>query len=251
MNNQCTIIVSSFDGYADMWKPFFTLFFRYWPDCPLDIYLVTNYEQYPDERVTSVQLGEDNGWSANLMQVLKIIDTDHIIYLQEDYFLNGEVDTADIQQMLTVIKQESAAYLRLIPDSRSVSYKDYTSIQRLPKEVSYLNSTQAAIWDRLALLSLLDPTESGWDFEKQGGIERARQLDKLFLCTDEWMIPYLATAIEKGRIIPPAVNLCEKEGVKLKTDREIEGWLHYLLRKNKAIRKLYRFFKRFVGKEVK
>jgi len=25
MNNQCTIIVSSFDGYTDMWKTFFTL----------------------------------------------------------------------------------------------------------------------------------------------------------------------------------------------------------------------------------
>lgn len=251
MKNNCTIIISSFDGFSDVWEPFFTLFFRYWPDCPYDIYLITNHKQYPDERVTSLQLGDDEGWSANLMQALRKIENDYIIYLQEDYFLKDNVDTASVTRMLKIVKEEMAVYLRLIPDDRSVTYKDYTEVRKLPPDVPYLNSTQAAIWNRETLLSLLHPNESGWDFEKRGGVERARRLDQPFLCADEWLIPYLATAIEKGRIIPPTIELCKREGVRLETDREVEGKLHYVLRKNKLVKKLYRTIKRLCGGVVK
>src|SRR6056297_2308057 len=142
-NNKCSIIVSSYDGYSDIWRPFFELFFRYWPDCPFPIHLITNKLTYPDQRVKSMQLGADEGWSSNLIKALKSIDSEYIIYLQEDYFLKGKVKNEDIYQALDIIEKEKAAYLRLNPKKESISYKKYYNINLLPKNIPYLNSTQA------------------------------------------------------------------------------------------------------------
>ena len=38
----CSVLVPSCDAYADLWIPFFALFWRYWSDCPFPVYLGTN-----------------------------------------------------------------------------------------------------------------------------------------------------------------------------------------------------------------
>lgn len=66
----CSIIISSFDGFSDVWEPFLKLFFRYWPHYPFPIYLITNYKQYRDSKVVSLKLGKDCGWADNLKKAL-------------------------------------------------------------------------------------------------------------------------------------------------------------------------------------
>ena len=67
------ILICSCDAYADVWDPFFTLFFRHWPDCPWPIYLIANHRRYPDDRVNTLLLGDDKDWSTN---ILRCIGTD-------------------------------------------------------------------------------------------------------------------------------------------------------------------------------
>src|SRR3989344_9116599 len=93
-SNNCAIVVSSFDGFVDLWEPFFTLLFRYWPDCPYPIYLISNSKTYDHPRVTTVAIGEDGKWANNLFIALDQIPATHIIYMQDDYFLTGPVDTS-------------------------------------------------------------------------------------------------------------------------------------------------------------
>jgi len=38
----CSILIPSCDKYSDLWRPFFTLFWRHWPDCPFPVYLGSN-----------------------------------------------------------------------------------------------------------------------------------------------------------------------------------------------------------------
>ena len=85
-DNKCSVIISSWDGYADLWEPFFTLFFRYWPDCPYPVYLVTSYKTYNDNRVISIAVGEHKGWASNIRKVLAKIATPYVICSHEDYF---------------------------------------------------------------------------------------------------------------------------------------------------------------------
>ena len=81
------LLISSCDAYEDLWEPFFTFLFRYWPDCPYPIYLITNHLSYPDSRVQTILSGDDKGWATNMRYALEKINSSHIIYLQDDYFI--------------------------------------------------------------------------------------------------------------------------------------------------------------------
>ena len=46
-----SILVCSCDKYEDLWNPMFGMFFKFWEDCPLNIYLMTNNKKYNHEKV--------------------------------------------------------------------------------------------------------------------------------------------------------------------------------------------------------
>ena len=41
IKNKFAILIVSCDKYSDLWDPFFKLFFKFWPDCPFNIYLLS------------------------------------------------------------------------------------------------------------------------------------------------------------------------------------------------------------------
>jgi hypothetical protein len=211
-----TIIVSSCDAYADAWEPFFTLFFRYWPDFPFRIILISNGLEFKDARVETYKIEKDLGWSGNLIEVMKNISEDYVIFLQEDYFLKNKVDNKKIFAALKLMAENNAAYFRLYPcPGPDLPFTGNSEVGLISLNAAYRNSTQAAIWDRKIFLSLLKSGETGWDFETKGGIERSKEISRPFLSFKKPVIDYLCTAIVKGKYIRAAVKLCKKEEIKL------------------------------------
>ena len=247
LNKQCAIVISSFDGYADTWTPFFQLFFRYWPDCPFPVYLISNYLTYCDPRVTPINIIPDRDWSTNLKIALQKINTDYIIYLQEDYFLKEQVDTPKILKALEVAQKEQALHLRLIPDSPKKNFKNYQDFKEILKDKPYLNSTQAAIWETKGLIDLLREGESGWDFEEKNGIKRARKTKRLFLCAEKQILNYLKTAIIQGKWHPQVKDIAQKENLTIRSKRKTKSRLYLKLKRNifkiKGFKKIYRRLK--------
>ncbi len=240
-------MISSCDRYGDAWAPFFTLFFRYWPDCPFPIYLISTGQHFCDAHVRTVPFAKDLGWSGNLIGALKQIAEPYIIYFQEDYFLKARVDTDKVRSALEFVRKEQAAYLRLRPcPGPDLPYKKETEIGAISREAPYRNCTQTAIWKKDILLSLLRPGESGWDFELRGGIERSRLLAEPFLAYKRPVIDYVCTAILRGEYMYDAVRFCRKEGIKLdRKARKFESIFEYWIRKS-GVRK--RVKKMLLGK---
>src|SRR5438270_12060517 len=83
----CSVLVLSCDSYSDLWRPFFTLFWRHWPDCPLDVYLGTNSTRYEDARVCSLNAGRGEPWSKRLRYFLNQMDSRYVLIMLEDFFL--------------------------------------------------------------------------------------------------------------------------------------------------------------------
>src|SRR3989338_3266453 len=73
MTTDTSVLVVSCDKYQDIWKPFFTLFFRYWHDCPYPIYLGSNQRIYADQRVKTIAVGDDKDWSSGFRKMLEQI----------------------------------------------------------------------------------------------------------------------------------------------------------------------------------
>src|SRR2546423_10304901 len=92
------VLVSSCDAFFDAWRPFAALFQKFWGDCPLEIFLLTNHLSVRSRRFQSISVGRDRGWSSNLQIALEKIPQLFVLYLQEDYFLTAPVRGAQLAE---------------------------------------------------------------------------------------------------------------------------------------------------------
>lgn len=213
---KCAIVISSCNKYSDLWEPFFSLFFKYWPDCPFPIYLISNTLRFDDKRVKTLLLGEDKGWASNIKSALSQISEPFILYMQEDYLLQSPVKTNKIQSLIRYMSKEEIASIRLIgsPDPR-FEHNNPFNLMEVRKGEKYRVSLQAALWNKNAFINLLKEGETGWDMEEKGSI-RSGDSAGLFLSTRKRkpiLDYYYYTAIKKGKWMPGALRLLKREKI--------------------------------------
>lgn len=239
-SNRLAIFVASCDAYSDAWEAFFTLFFKYWPDCPFPIYLVAETKKYNDARVKSMTY-DDANWGTRVKWALKNIPEKNVLYLQEDYFLMHPVKTEEILKLFEIFKKENAACLRLYPVPKpDMPMKDYKGIGAIKIGAPYRLSLQAAIWDKEIFESLLVNGGDPWESELVGS-KRTESVERPFLSVKrnpEWKkkvspcFDYFCTAIVKGEWLIDAIALCKKEGIALDlSKRKTETRAKYIKRK--------------------
>lgn len=230
--NDCSIIVSSYDAYSDVWEPFFCLFFRYWPDCPFPIYLISETKKYPDSRVKTINIGEDKKWATNTKKALGQINTRYILNLLEDFLFTKKVDTERIINLLNILKKNNAGCLKLdptpLPDKK---YKNYTEVGEISKDVNYSVSLLAGFWNKKIFEKLIKDGESAWQMEIVGS-KRAINIQEPFLSTyDKPILYFYPTAIKRGSWFYDAAKFCKREGVGIdKNKRRVETFDQYCIR---------------------
>lgn len=208
------VVVSSFDGYADVWPGFFSMWFRFWPDCPYPVYLTTNHLTYPDERVTSLQVGDDLSWSHGLKQALERIECSTVLLVLDDFFLKEKVDTARVQHLYQVMMETGAGCLRIVPSPPPDRPLDrYPDLGIVSKGAPYRTSLQMAFWNRATLLDLLSEKGTAWDFEIIGS-RRSDRLDVPFLSVREGAEAVIYShTVYRGKWIPSAIHYYSSLGV--------------------------------------
>ncbi len=193
----CAVMVMSCDAYRDLWTPFFTLFWRFWPDCPFPVYLGSNHASFDDSQVTTLAIG-DYSWSKVLRLCLQQVDTTYVLLLLEDFFLDRRVVTDTILCNLNTLHALDGIVLRLFPhpgpDSAIPGHPD---IGRLHPTAPYRVSAQAALWNRNGLIDVLRDDESPWEFEWKGTV-RARNSPDGFYSMYEATLSY-RQVVERGQ----------------------------------------------------
>lgn len=221
------ILVISCDRYADLWGPFFTLFWKRWPDCQYPVYLGTNYRTYPDPRVTSITIGEDISWSANVVRMVEHLNADYVLLFLEDFLIQRTVNTGAVDRLVRIARERQLGCLRLAaklplafpPSHPSDDFPDLGVIA--PGEPSRV-SVQVAIWQINTLRRLLVPGLSAWEFETVG-TQMSKYMSELFWATYEPAIVY-TQAVEKGKWKPEGLAVCGEAGVEVDLDaREVFG----------------------------
>lgn len=235
---KCAIAIFSFDGYADLWEPFFDAWFRFWPDCPYPIYLQTNNLTYDNPRIQCISVGDDRDWSTSARAFLNQIPENYVIAVMEDYLLLRPVDGSRIKDLVNYSIDNDIGCLRLYasPGPNVEINTDLISerIGVLQEGDEYRLSLQAGIWNKNTLYDLIVPGESAWSLEIEGS-KRSILLSERFLSlfgpADETCpLPYFCTAVEKGEWIREAVKVCLTHGVKVDLSKRrlepaIQGWL--------------------------
>jgi hypothetical protein len=194
-----SILVSSCDAYADLWRPFFSLFWKYWGDCPFKVFLGTNTLTFSHPQVTSLHSDKGLSWADNFRDYLDAIETTHLLMMLDDFFLKQRVKTDIVIEAISLAHELEAHCVRLFPQPPpTVRVFGVKNFGILEVGSPYRVSTQAAIWRKDSLLRLLRPGESIWEFEVKGSI-RSMVWQNGFYGFYMPVIPYGHHVVEKGK----------------------------------------------------
>lgn len=223
-----SVLVNSCDSFEDCWDPFFTLFYKYWPNCKAPIYLNTEKKNwsYGNSRVICTHVQKNSHkkltWSECLLAALDQIDTPLVLYFQEDYFIDKPVKTelvlAAVDYMISNPEVKHIGLTRHGSLGPHDPYKIYWLLQ-IRQKAKYRISTQAALWRVETLKSYLQARENGWMFEIYGTWRAHRKIETFLSLNYENSIgpaiDYLHTGIIKGKWLPEIMHVFDKNQIKI------------------------------------
>ena len=161
------ILVVSCDHYRDLWEPFFTLFERFWVDCPFPVYLLSNTVTCSRRGVTALRSGRDVSWSDSLAAALRALPAEYVFLFLDDLFLVRPVENLELAHWFRWLEQRGGNCLRLNGSPRPDRRLD-ARVGVVSRGTLYRTSTVLSLWKRQVLLKLLAPGESAWEFEIAG-----------------------------------------------------------------------------------
>ncbi len=235
--SETAVVIASCDGYEDAWAPFFTLFFRYWPDCPYPIYLLGETKSFDDARVKTVHVPGRKTWSRMMRECLQVLDVDYALIMLEDYLLTTPAETGRLLGLEAFARHHRATCLRLVAiPGADRDFKNHSEVGEIAKGAPYRASLMASFWNTADLQQLLRDEESAWEFETIGS-HRADEMPHRFLALKPGVpspIPYFTTGIVKGRWVKEAVELLQREGVPVDlSKRRAETFIERLYRRSR------------------
>lgn len=161
--NDASVLIYSCDKYSDIWKPFFTLFFRYW-DCPYDVYLAT--ESIDCDLIGVQTLHGAGAWTDIMRQVLEQIPTRYVIGMCEDMFFRREVKQNIIDNAITTMDENPyIACMNFEKEYGITEPCDVFEFGRKPNNAAYRLSCQPTLWRRSALIELMHGSMDAWSWE--------------------------------------------------------------------------------------
>lgn len=239
MKASVSILVSSFDGYYDLWSPLEKSYSKYWKDCPYEIFISTNFIKDGFTKFLPIPTGKDKTWSDMLIKTLDKIETEYILLTFDDLFFKDKIDTNKVVKHINYALSMNANYYQLYP-SISKKKKMNGDFSEKIKNTNYRNGTVWSLWKKETLLELLDEKENAWEFEVNGNF-RSKSYDK-FYSTNKTIIPYY-NAVVKGVWVRDVYFKLKKDKIVIGSGgRKKMNYFVYLIYKTKL--KIFNLYRR-------
>jgi hypothetical protein len=215
MRTSFSILVNSTDSYEDCWLPFFKLFKVYWPDCKHQIWLNTEYKDFsfPGLNVKALQsakaLGKEKPtWSESFLHAFDTIESDIILYLQEDYFFKGAVQQEKVKKLVDLMYEHELTYVGLTDFGNIGPFQPsfHPDLWQVDQNDAYRISLQASLFNKHGMRKYVRKHENPWQFEFFGNKRARRTADSFFTVNRDLyslqnnaIIPYEPTGIISGQ----------------------------------------------------
>ena len=176
MSSKIPLIVSSCDKCSDLWQPFFTLVKKYWTGFDKKVYLCTDTKTFEYEGIEiecPLRMPQGSTWSENLMALLKQVKEEYVLFMLDDFWLKTKIDIAQLNRCEEIMNSDpTVGFICLVhqlePSADNPVSKKYPGLIEYGRKTPYRVTTQAGLWRRDYLLSLLRRHESAWWFEMFG-----------------------------------------------------------------------------------
>ncbi len=228
------ILINSSDNFEDCWPPFFELFSKYFESySEYEFYLNTqkkrfNFNKFEVHKPNPDDLESNTPWSDCLIDALSRIDSEYILYFQEDYFLDKIVEIQYLDKFEKIMSKNSNIVrigLTLNDYRGSLKPTEFEELWEAEKHTKYKVSTQASIWKKDAFLKYLKKNENGWMFEIFGSWRTYKYRKDRFLTLNrdffegKPVFSYIHTGIIKGKWNKQIPELFKKEGLLVDFDK--------------------------------
>jgi len=215
MNKNIALLVTSFDGYNDLWEPLDSNFGIY-VDKNIDCYLMTNFIKPNLKNLSYLDIGQDLSWSENLQKAInKISNYDYIFLTLDDVFFKKKLRYLDLAKYCNEMKKNNANYLSLLNRPSAKFIKINQEFSFISKDSLYPVSAGLCIWKLDELKNYLSRKNSAWEYEKTFKIHDEKNFMSLNFNFHE-----VIHLVVRGKLYPSAIKELEKQKIYLKTDRK-------------------------------
>lgn len=204
MNNDCTLLISSCDAYADIWPAFFTLLTKHW-QIPYPIVLNTETKafSYPGLDIRTYGLHGGAGpypWADRLLDTLAKIDTEYVFLVLEDFFVTAPVNQPALDACLQALREnpDIAVFSFYPAPGPNTPSEEYPGYELRGQTAPYRFNCQAAIWRKHRLESFLQRGESAWGWEVEGNLRSYTLADRFYSVIRKEDSPFPYDPFEHG-----------------------------------------------------
>ncbi|MGY2133070.1 hypothetical protein ACW9KT_12635 [Hymenobacter sp. HD11105] len=198
-----SILVSSTDSYSDCWIPFFTLFKKYWPNYKGRIFLSTETKDFsfPGLDITCTRVARFTGntntpHGSRLLEAFKQIDTDIVVYLHEDMFLDHYVPEQTVQRLVDTMLEHQMSYIGLVESGNQGPFHPsvFPDLWEVDHTDNYLFSAMASMWNIRRMARYFRRHENPWQTEFYVN-RRVKGTNELFYTINRDIYSYPTCAI--------------------------------------------------------
>jgi hypothetical protein len=238
MHERLTIYVSSPKAYKDVFDIFYQCYNKFWKNPVFPFVLSTNYDaKYGGISVINSGNLQDS-WTERTIGALNSIDSEYILLLCDDLFINESVNEEEITTILDLMDQYKIDYCRLNPYKGGARFYDGDLLYKVHKRMPYSLNLQRGIFRKEFLLLLLgDGSKSAWDLENEW-------LQKSQVAPNEYYdniavvgknVISVIHAVQKGLFYPSVKSRLGEIGISIDSERQ------YMPRRTELIQHLKEF----------
>lgn len=217
-----SIFVCSPNEYKDVFGVYYQSFKKYWPDCPFELTLATNDQEYIDIHVINNWITGDS-WTERALPVLNQISSKYVLLMCDDIFFSNSVDNDAVYKILEFMEENSINFYRLKPHVSKKCASEELELYYVHKQMPYGKNLQMGIYNRKYLLEQLgDGTLSAWDIEAKWNKDATEAPDEYFedVISSKTEVIKVLHGIVKGRWLPTVRKKLIASGVLIDSSRE-------------------------------
>ena len=227
MSNDCTLLLSSYDGGIDLWEGFFKSIKYQWKEFDLPIVINTESADYsfPELDIKIIKQYDTKKklpWSKRLMDALERIDSEFILLFLEDFWLDKPVKDAEFRKTIQYMKDNpDIATFSYYPCNPGENIRDekFEGFELRPDKCTYKINCQASIWRTKRFMEFLRPHETPWELEVVGSVRAERYTDRFYTLKKESELifsygdPDVGCLVHRGKwnkdVVEPLAKLYE------------------------------------------
>tara|TARA_B110000858_G_scaffold198532_1_gene266360 strand:+ start:5855 stop:6499 length:645 start_codon:yes stop_codon:yes gene_type:complete len=206
------IVLHTMDSYSKFWNNWFLLFKKFCINHGPIFFL--SEEKEPDfvSDVTHIKTGKGE-WGERLIYGLSKIESDLIIYMQEDFWCINELILNDTYIKLFTDLNMSQLHIKGLPIEvkRNLSLTNIEdNLYKFNQDSKYTQNHQFGLWRKDKLLDNVLPNENPWGNEINGTKRLNKKPHNIYIINHEWY----TTVSRRGQLMERGKEIIKKYNLK-------------------------------------